>query len=393
MEAKPANSDVFIRTENPLHEGNLKWIIDNASKFSRRLRSWNFSLQAECKPEFQVVARFNDRYPEIHVTNVHIGIQRVDSGDRTVYVKANAQLLNLDGEEYCRKEITFTCSGDGAPFYIFSELFSDSVSKLTLSEPRTSVSSHDNQQMLHLQLKNLVAFHGNVGPIFILPEDTLVVKVHIKIFGCCIITNEVKVPDVPERQTPRSHVDQMVRDYLHAYQREELTDIELVVEDKTIKAHKFVLQARSPVFRNMLEHKLSETTQGAIQINDVDFQVLQALIWYLYTADVLTLPFADVCDLYEAADKYQVSSLQKECAEILKSFLSEDTACRILVLADMHNDQFLRKEAIDYIWRNFARVKTTEEWELTMRVHQRIASDVLEKVCSSSPKNKRIEVV
>ncbi|KAF8788836.1 TD and POZ domain-containing protein 3-like [Argiope bruennichi] len=393
MEAKLISNDVFIRTENPFHEGELKWIIDNASKFSRRLRSWNFSLQKECEPEFQVVARFNDRYPEVHVTNVHIGIQRMDSGDRTVYVNANAQLLNLDGDEYCRKDITFTCSGGGAPFYIFSELFSDSAGGLTLSEPRTGISSNDNQHMLHLQLKNLVAFHGNVGPIFIMPEDTLVVKVHIKIFGCCIITNEVKVPDVPKRQTPRSHVDLMVRDFLLAYQREELTDIELVVEDKVIKAHKFVLQARSPVFRNMLDHNLTETTHGTIQINDLDYPILQALIWYLYTAEVLTLPFVDVCDLYEAADKYQISSLQKECTEILKSFLSENTACRTLVLADMHNDQLLRAEAVGYICRNFAEVKLTEEWELTMRAHQRIAADVLEKVCSSSAKTRRIEVI
>ncbi|KAF8767322.1 Protein maternal effect lethal 26 like protein [Argiope bruennichi] len=379
---------MVICVRKSVHEGDLKWIIDNACKLARRLRSSNFSLQTQCQPEFQIVAKFNERYPEAHVTNVNIGIQRIDSGDKSVYVTAIAQLLNTDDDEYCREEVSFTCPSGGAPFYIFSELFSDSASKLSFPRCKKGISSDDIDDLFHLQVKNLVASHGNVNRIFILPKDILIVKVHIKTFGCCTSTNKEEVPDVPERLTLKSHVDQLLNDFKRAYQHQELTDIDLVVDDKTIRAHKFVLQARSPVFRNMFEHNLSETTAGTIQIDDIEYTVLQALIWYLYTAVVQKLPYDDLCDLYEAADKYQVSSLQKECAEILKSMLSVDTACRILVLADLHNDSYLRQEAVDYIWSNFAKVKATEEWELTMHSHQKVASDVLEKVCNFRPEVK-----
>ncbi|KAF8767324.1 Protein maternal effect lethal 26 like protein [Argiope bruennichi] len=378
-----------MRTENPVHEGDLKWIIHNASKLARRHRISNYSLQMECQPEFQIVAKFNERYPEAHVTNVNIGIQRIDSGDKSVYVTAIAQLLNTDGEEYCREEVSFTCRSGAAPFYIFSELFSDSASKLSnFYRFRKGISSDDIDDLFHFKWKNLVASYGNVNRIFILPKDILVVKVHIKTFGCCTSTDIEEVPDVPERLTLKSHVDQLLNDFKRAYQHQELTDIDLVVDDKTIRAHKFVLQARSPVFRNICEHNLSKTTAGTIKIDDIEYTVLQALIWYLYTAIVQKLQYNDLCDLYETADKYQVSSLQKECAEILKSMISVDTACRILVLADLHNDSYLRQEAVDYIWSNFAKVKATKEWELMMHSHQKLASDVLEKVCNFRPEVK-----
>ncbi|GBO42618.1 Protein maternal effect lethal 26 [Araneus ventricosus] len=392
MELKqPNKKEVIIRTQNPVHEGDVKWIIDNACKFSRRdaCKFSNFSLDTKCQPEFQVVAKFNERYPDVHVINVNIGIQRIDSGDKSVYVTADAQLLNTDGDVYCRKEHRFNCHSGGAPFYIFSEMFSDSTSPLTppgFPGLKTGISSDDIDEFFHLRVKNLITAHGDVGRIFILPKDKLVVQVHIKTYGCCILTTKTEVPDVPE--TPKSHTDQLLTDFKHAYEHEELTDIDLVVGDKTIRAHKFVLRTRSPVFKQMFEHNLSETTEGTIQIDDVDYTVLQALISYLYSASVLKLPYDDLCDLYEAADKYQVSSLQKECAEILKRFLSIDTACRTLVLADMHNDSFLRQEAVDYIWRNFAKVKATEDWELTIRSHQRAVSDVLKKVCNFRPESK-----
>ncbi|CAL1279664.1 unnamed protein product [Larinioides sclopetarius] len=391
MEPKqPNKNEVIMRTQNPVHEGDVKWFIDNACKFSRRdaCKFSNFSLQTDCQPEFQVVAKFNERYPDVPVINVNIGIQRIDSGDKSLYVTADAQLMNSDGDVYCHKEQSFSCHSGGAPFYIFSEMFSESADKLTMPKPKTGISSDDIDELFHLRVKNLVAAHGGVGRIFILPNDKLIVKVHIKTYGCCILTSKVELPLVPERQSPKSHVDQLLIDFKNAFEHEELTDINLVAGDKIIKAHRFVLRTRSPVFKQMFEHNLAETTEGTIQIDDVNYAILQALVSYLYSATVLKLPFDDLCDLYEAADKYQISSLQKECAEMLTCFLSVDTACRVLVLADMHNDSFLRQEAVDYIRRNFAKVKATEDWELTIRSHQKVATDVLEKVCNFIPEKK-----
>lgn len=380
---KPDKNEVIMKTENPVHEKDFKWLIENATKFSRRLQSSNISLESECTPEFQLIAKFNDRYPEAHVTNVNIGIQRKDAGEQTLHVAVDIQLLNSNGELYCNKECDFTCSSGGAPFYIFSEMFSDSPNKLTKHKAATSYSCDDNHENLNLKVKNLLASYKNIDNIFILPDDVLVVKGHVKTFGCCVVTNKVAVPDVQEKLSLQKHVDQLLWDLRFAYENEIGTDVELVVEGQIIKAHKFILQTRSPVLKRMFEHNTTEK-DGTIEISDLDYLVLKALVWYMYTGVVQKLPYEDVCDLYEAADKYDVFYLARECSEILKSSIGHDTVCRILVLASLHNDAALKEEAIMFIASNFAKVKVTEEWEMTIRGHQGIASDVLERVCQQS---------
>ncbi|GIY27525.1 kelch repeat and BTB domain-containing protein 4 [Caerostris darwini] len=386
MEKNPNRNEVIMRTDNPVHEGDFKWIIENTSKFSRRLRSCSLKTNTDCKPEFQMVAKFNDRFPDVNVTNVNIGIQRVDSGDESIHVSIDVQLLNQNGDEYCRKQADFRSSANGAPFYLFSEFFSCCPDKLTVPKVQKSISSKDNHELLSLHVKKLVATHGNVDKIFILPNDILIVKTVIKTFGCCVITNKMEVPDVPDKLTLQSHMDRLLNDIRDAYVHQDLTDLELLVDGQSIRVHKFILQCRSPVFRTMFEHNLSEKTDGTVEIQDVDFIVMQALVWYLYTGVVHKLPYEDLCDLYEAADKYEVSSLFRQCSEILKSFIGKDTVCRILVLADLHHDSKLREEAIQFVNCNFAKVKVTEEWQMTMKAHQNIASDVLERVCEFSNK-------
>ncbi|GFS53213.1 protein maternal effect lethal 26 [Nephila pilipes] len=383
--AKPNRKEVIMKTENPVHEKDFEWVIENATKFSRRLRSSNITLESECKPEFQLVAKFNDRYPSAHVTNVNIGIQRIDSGEETIHAIIDVQLLNSNGDQYCCKECDFTCSSGGAPFYVFSEMFSDSPSKLTLIKGATSYSSDDSHENLGLMVKRLLASHENLDKIFILPDDVLIVKGRLKIFGCCVVTNKVAVPDVPEKLSLQKHVNQLLWDIRFAYENEILTDVQLVSEGQTIKAHKFILQSRSVVFKRMFEHNTTEQN-GTIEITDVDYLVLKSLVWYMYTGVVQKLPYEEVCDLYEAADKYDVFFLARECSEILQSFIGYDTVCRILVLASLHNDAALKEEAVGFIANNFAKVKVTEEWEMTIRAHQGIASDVLERVCQETLK-------
>ncbi|GFV41608.1 TD and POZ domain-containing protein 3 [Trichonephila clavipes] len=384
MEDKnPNKNQVIMKTENPVHEEDFKWVIENSTKFSRRLESSSITLDPECKPEFKLIAKFNDRYPDAHVTNVNIGIQRKDPGEQTLHVAIDIQLLNSDGEQYCKKECDFSCSPGGAPFYIFSQMFSDFPSKLTMHKAATSYSCDGNHENLGLVVKQLVASHKDIDNIFILPDDVLVVKGHIKTFGCCVVTNKVAVPDVQEKITLEKHVNQLLWDIRFAYENEIGTDVQLVAEGQIIKAHKFILQTRSQVLKRMFEHNTTEQ-DGTIEISDVDYLVLKAMVWYMYTGVIEKLPYEDICDLYEAADKYDIFLLGRECSEILKSSIGHDTACRILVLATLHSDDALKEEAVEFIANNFAKVKVTEEWELTIRAHQGIASDVLERVCQQS---------
>ncbi|GFR14848.1 protein maternal effect lethal 26 [Trichonephila clavata] len=380
----PNNDEVNTREED--RERNFKWIVENVCKFSKRLFSSEIFSETACKPEFRLVARLNEMFSEEHVTNVSIGLQRIDSGEATIHVAFDIELLNLNGDIYCQKTSSFLCSPGGAPYYIFSELFSDSPQKLTLPNVATGISSNDKHELIGLKGKRLVASRGKVGNIFILPNGVLVVEGHVKTVVCGVYEKRLTLEEIREKRRQKNHADRLLMDIAGVYKTGIMTDVELLVDGRIIKAHKFILQSRSPVFRKMFEHNTTEKDAGSIEVTDVAFIPLQALVWYLYTGEVQRLPFEDVCDLYETADKYEVFMLQQACSESLLSFIDQDTVCRILVLSDLHNDIILRQHATMYTLCNFLEVREKADWELTVRTHQRIASDILEKVCRFSGK-------
>nr|CAB3487107.1 unnamed protein product [Digitaria exilis] len=62
------------------------------------------------------------------------------------------------------------------------------------------------------------------------------------------------------------------------------SDVKLRVGDETFSAHRLVLTARSPVFRAALYGPMREgTTTDAIRIDDMEAQVFQALLVFVYT--------------------------------------------------------------------------------------------------------------
>ncbi|GBM23313.1 TD and POZ domain-containing protein 2 [Araneus ventricosus] len=374
-----ADSIMTVRTERPYRKIYFTWMIENVSKFSRRLHSSTFSTDDDCRHEFRIVAKFSEMFPDAHISNVSIGLQRVDSEIEPINVASKVRLLNMDGNQYCQEESRWvTLMIDGAPIYVLSELFSDLPDKLTIPEVKTSISSADEHKLIGLKGKKLLASYRNLNKVFILPKDVLIVTGKIKIFGCCPVKRVVE--DSQKKKKLQLQTNQVINDFRNAYINGASTDTQLIVGHQVLNVHKFVLQSRSPVFRSMFEHNTAEKNDSAICIPDVEFQILKALMWYLYTGEVQKLTYDEYCDLYEAADKYQVHTLQRACSESLMLSIRIDTVCRIMVLAYLHNDSILKDHALHYIWRNFTKVKLTEEWEMTVQGHQVIASEVLYRI-------------
>lgn len=59
-----------------------------------------------------------------------------------------------------------------------------------------------------------------------------------------------------------------------------LSDVTLVVDGADLHAHRVILAARSPVFKAMFAHKMSEALQGTVLISDVSLPVFRELLTY-----------------------------------------------------------------------------------------------------------------
>jgi len=113
-------------------------------------------------------------------------------------------------------------------------------------------------------------------------------------------------------------------------QRGELCDVVLETsKQQQIAAHRAVLSASIPYFRAMFSNKLLESTQNSIFINDLDHDILEAVVAYAYNAD-FSLRHDRVLLLMIAADLLQIIPLRQECSTVLQLQLSPENCLSLL---------------------------------------------------------------
>ena len=141
----------------------------------------------------------------------------------------------------------------------------------------------------------------------------------------------------------------------------ELCDIELVVDDVRIPAHKSILSACSPYFKAMFSSSYSEANQGSVVIREVSSTALELLVLYFYTSEVY-ITTDNVQELLGASCMFQVPSLKDACCEFMRRHLGVTNCLGVRAVADLHSCAQLRKIADDFARKNFTSVIESEEF-------------------------------
>ncbi|XP_051055224.1 speckle-type POZ protein-like [Phodopus roborovskii] len=144
------------------------------------------------------------------------------------------------------------------------------------------------------------------------------------------------------------------------------TDCSLVVAGQEFHAHKAILAARSPVFRAMFQHDMKENRTNRVEIHDMEPQVFQAMMGFLYTGKAPDLhSMADA--LLAAADKYGLERLKVMCEDVLCRDLSVENAAHTLFLADLYSAGQLKTQTLDFITAHASEVSETSSWKTMVR--------------------------
>ena len=105
----------------------------------------------------------------------------------------------------------------------------------------------------------------------------------------------------------------------------------------TLRAHRSVLSARSPVFETMLNSKLSEGVTGVIKVEDVEYEAIKEALLFIYSNEfsgsyhrVLAQHGQQL--LYVAA-MYQIASLVSLCEAYFVSTVAVDNAVPLTRMA------------------------------------------------------------
>jgi speckle-type POZ protein len=143
-----------------------------------------------------------------------------------------------------------------------------------------------------------------------------------------------------------------------------LSDVNFKVRGREFPAHKLILSARSEVFAAMFQHPMEENLTNQIKIDDIDPNVFQELLRFIYTGRVQVDKLEMLAaGLFIAADKYLLGQLKLTCENHLLRYMSPENCVVLLSNGDLQNPTELLKEAAKFFRRLPSQVMATEKWE------------------------------
>ncbi|XP_061166407.1 BTB/POZ domain-containing protein 6-like [Saccostrea echinata] len=153
-----------------------------------------------------------------------------------------------------------------------------------------------------------------------------------------------------------AHYDWQARKTLAECNRHMLTneiafDVYFLVGEKrqVVGAHRYVLVSRSCVFYAMLIGPMAAKTDEKIAIPDIECDIFQHMLEYIYCEDTKVEAKNAIQILYSAR-KYGITGLEEKCRRVLEHGLNTHNVCDILQEAHKFDESTLKKKCLEYIW-------------------------------------------
>ncbi|XP_052200747.1 BTB/POZ domain-containing protein At1g21780 [Diospyros lotus] len=144
-------------------------------------------------------------------------------------------------------------------------------------------------------------------------------------------------------QTTLQCLSRMLNEAIHA-------DVTINASDGTLRAHKAILAASSPVFQSMFLHNLKEKESSIIDIEDMSQEACMALLSYLYGIIRQEDFWKHRLALLGAANKYDIADLKDSCEESLLEDLNSGNVLERLQEAWLYQLEKLKKGCLTYLF-------------------------------------------
>ncbi|GBN12564.1 hypothetical protein AVEN_9994-1 [Araneus ventricosus] len=125
-----------------------------------------------------------------------------------------------------------------------------------------------------------------------------------------------------------------------------------------------------------------------VDLPDIDESTLRSLLLYIYKDVVEDLEFGNAMELYQAADKYQLTDLKNICAKVLVGNLCRSSIFQVLSFANIYQDDKMKKAAQDFISDIDNDFTSSDEWQDFKKRNLELAMETMEYMFS----RKRIKI-
>jgi len=215
------------------------------------------------------------------------------------------------------------------------------------------------------------------------PDDILTLILDISIVGKTKKSIEFTKSDERYQALDENyHQKQLGHDFETLFLSKDHSDVKIRCGGKVYDCHKNILASRSQVFKTMLESNMKEKMTGDIEIKNMDHEVFEDLLKYIYSGVAPNID-AHSQELFAAADLYQLEKLKELCELKLCSRFDVSNCIDLLILGDLHNAKKLKVAALEFVAKNMHKMKTCE-WKQSLLAYPALVLEVMENML---PKN------
>ncbi|XP_045214051.2 kelch-like protein 3 [Mercenaria mercenaria] len=172
--------------------------------------------------------------------------------------------------------------------------------------------------------------------------------------GSSAIDEEYKFTEI-------SHAAQVLTGLNHLRISQQFCDMTLAAGGQEFRCHKIVLASFSPYFHAMFTGNLAESTQDTVTINDVEASVMELLINYAYTSEIL-INRQNVQALLSASNLLEILPVKEACGQYLEQNMDETNSIGIHCFAEAHACIELQQKSKKFILKHFTSVCLQEEY-------------------------------
>jgi len=165
-----------------------------------------------------------------------------------------------------------------------------------------------------------------------------------------------------------SHIDSL-------YQSGKFSDCIIVCGNKEFQCHRTILASRSPVFDAMLSHDMEEKKSGRIVVEDLDVDVVQGMLEFIYSGHVNDIKLK-ASGLLAAADKYDLTLLKQLCVTSLCLNIDSSNVLDMLVLSEVYNEPTLRSLSLAFTTEHTKKILELSDLKLKLKNHPGLLAEM-----------------
>lgn len=224
-----------------------------------------------------------------------------------------------------------------------------------------------------------------------LHEKALRVRARIKL-AVLDATNHGQLEEEDKCREASKAQSQVCEDLKALLASGKLADLAIKVGAERFQVHSAVLAARSPFFMAMLSSPMKESHDKEVILTDLPADAVKSLLFYLYTGCIDGEVLADdqaAKGLLQAAHRFQVRSLVKECVDALVSRLTTDNVVSMLEFADLFACEDFKRPCLLFIQVNLCAVQSTAGYGHLLQ-RPKLLQDIIAAVTPPAVKKRRL---